>query len=282
MELWFKEIDEANVSYSYKVKDVLYKAQSSFQKIDVIDTEAYGRMLLIDGLVMITEKDEFVYHEMIAHVPALLHVEPKKVLVIGGGDGGTVRELLKHECIQEITLCEIDGMVIDAAKRFFPAVASGLDNPRVEVVVSDGIEFVSNGKSDFFDLVIVDSTDPVGPGEGLFTEVFYRSVARVLAPGGFIVCQSESPWYSVELLGRINKNVMGGFAFVRNYVGSIPTYPRGLWSWTLGSQAPVDISSFDRERLLVMEPHLSYLNCEVFSAAFALPSFYLRKLQALS
>ena len=279
MDLWFREVDDGKLSYGYKIKDVLYRGHSDFQAVDVVETEAYGKMLLIDGLVMLTESDEFVYHEMIAHIPALLHSEPRSILVIGGGDGGTVRELLKHSSVEKVTLCEIDGLVVETAKRYFPGTASCLTDNRVDVLVADGVKFVADQDPETFDLVIVDSTDPIGPGEGLFTQGFYRNVAQVLGPGGLMACQSESPWYRAELLNRIHNNVRGGFEFVKPYLGSIPTYPRGLWSWTIGSQRPIEPKNYDRERLAQISDGLSYLNEGVVESSFVLPNFYRRKLQ---
>ena len=239
MHLWFNEEDESGFRPSFRVEDILFRGQSEFQSVDVIVTKSFGRMLLIDGLVMVTDLDEFVYHEMIAHVPALLHPCPKNVVVIGGGDGGTVRELLKHPEVEKITLCEIDGLVVETAKKYFPKLASCLDDPRVEVRIGDGVGYMKEHPASALDLVIVDSTDPIGPGEGLFSREFYRSVSASLKEGGLMACQSESPWFEKSLLQRISRNVSGGFEFRYPYIGAVPTYPRGFWSWTLASNQPV-------------------------------------------
>ena len=280
MQLWFQEEDDSSLRFGYKVSDVLFRGKSDFQSVDVIETESYGRMLLIDGLVMITDGDEFVYHEMIAHIPALLHKKPKSVVVIGGGDGGTVRELLKHPEIEKIVLCEIDGMVVEAARKYFPEVAGCLDDPRVEVNIGDGIAYLRDHKPDALDLVIIDSTDPIGPGEGLFTAEFYKSVSRALNSSGLMVCQSESPWYGDEIHQKILKNLKGGFRYTRPYVGSVPTYPRGLWSWTLASQDPIDPTSYDKLRFKALPNHeFQYLTEELMTAAFAIPKFFKKKLE---
>lgn len=281
MKLWFQEEDDHALRFSYLATDVLYRGQSEFQKVDVIETEEYGRMLLIDGLVMITERDEFVYHELIAHVPALKHPNPKHVVVIGGGDGGTIRELLKHPQIEKITLCEIDALVVEASRQYFPQVASGFDDPRVELMIGDGVQFMADHAPNELDLVIVDSTDPIGPGEGLFSQKFYQSVAQALRSDGLMVCQSESPWYSREKLIRIHRNVAGGFAYRRAYIGAVPTYPRGLWSWTMAAKQPIDPNQFDEKRLdklMQLTPRLKYLNAEVMAAVFALPNFFQEKI----
>lgn len=277
MQLWYSEIENQQISYGYKVENVLFRGHSEFQKVDVIETSAYGRMLVLDDLVMLSQSDEFVYHEMIAHVPMLLHEKPNRVLVIGGGDGGTVRELLKYGDVKEIVLCEIDGMVVDIAKKFFPEVAVGLDDPRVTVKIGDGIDYVKNQASGSFDVVIVDSSDPVGPGEGLFTKEFYGNVANLVGSDGLLVCQSESPWFDRSFLRRIYDNVKGGFKHATPYIGAIPTYPRGLWSWTIGSQSRLNFQEFNERRFESLVG-LNYLSSDVLKASFALPNFYREKL----
>ncbi len=279
MQMWFQEEIDPNQRFSYKVKDILFRGKSDFQTVDVIETEAYGRMLLIDGLVMITDRDEFVYHEMIAHIPALNHKKPERVVVIGGGDGGTVRELLKHPSVKEVVLCEIDGLVVDASKKYFPEVAGCLDDARVKVNIGDGLAYMKNHAPGVLDLVIVDSTDPVGPGEGLFTKEFYSSVSKALKPDGMMACQSESPWYPKEILQRIYNNVSGGFNFIKPYVGSVPTYPTGTWSWTLASNQELLPANYDKGRFKsIDEKGLSYLSEGMMEGAFAIPNFHAKKL----
>jgi len=277
VELWYTEHDPEGIRVSYQTKEVLFSDSSEFQKVSVVETLAYGRMLLLDDLVMITDQDEFVYHEMIAHVPALLHPNPKRVVVIGGGDGGTVRELLRHPEIQEITLCEIDGLVVESCRKYFPSVASGLDDPRVTVKIGDGVAYMRDHEPGSLDLVLVDSTDPIGPGEGLFSREFYRNVARALKQDGLMACQSESPWFRSSFLERIQNNVAGGFPYRAPYLGCVPTYPRGWWSWTLAGQTPIDPSKFSRSRLDSFASELSYLNAELLPAAFILPNFVREK-----
>lgn len=278
MDLWFTEDDNNAIRYSYAIEDVLYRGRSEFQTVDVIMTKAYGKMLLIDGLVMITENDEFVYHEMIAHIPALLHQDPKRVVVIGGGDGGTVRELLKHPEIEKVTLCEIDEVVVKASKEFFPEVAGQLDDPRVEVLIGDGVKYMADAEDKSFDIVVVDSTDPISVGEGLFSKEFYGNVARSLKNDGYMVCQSESPWYKKEMLKRIQDNVGANFSHVKPYLGLVPTYPRGSWSWTIASQKDITANDFSYSRLDAFEDGLKYLNAGMLPGVFALPTFFSEKL----
>lgn len=278
MELWFTEQEQDLIRTAWKTENVLFSGKSEFQSVEVIETKAYGRMLILDGCVMCTDLDEFVYHEMIAHIPAVLHKDPKKVVVIGGGDGGTVRELLKHKGIEEIVLCEIDGMVVDACRKYFPKIACGLDDPRVKVKIGDGVAHMRELKEEI-DIAIIDSTDPIGPGEGLFSGDFYRSVARAMRPGGIMVAQSESPWHSKESLARIHRNISAGFSHKRTYMGAIPTYPRGLWSWTMASNSAFDPANFDRTRFAAIAKGLQYLTAESVPAVFALPPFFQEKLK---
>jgi spermidine synthase len=278
VDLWFTEKNEDKIGFSVRTENILFRGKSQFQTVDVIETTAFGNMLLLDGLVMTTDQDEFVYHEMIAHVPVCHHPAPKRVVVIGGGDGGTVRELLKHSCIEEVVLCEIDEMVITASKKFFPNIAGKLDDPRVKVFVGDGVEYMRQHAPATLDIVIVDSTDPIGPGEGLFSRDFYRSVAKSLKPDGVMVAQSESPWYDKSIMGRIQENVSAGFKNLRFYTGSIPTYPRGFWSWVIAAQKDIVPANFNRERLAAVKG-LKYINDEMIVAAFALPNFFKEKVE---
>ena len=277
MGIWFTEQDGDGLRVSFKVRDVLFSGKSEFQKVEVIESVDFGKILLLDGLVMCTEMDEFVYHEMISHVSVLAHGgQVSKVLVIGGGDGGTVRELLKHQTITEIVLCEIDGLVISTAKKYFPKLAGGLEDERVTVRTEDGVDFLKRQPDSSFDLIIVDSTDPIGPGEVLFSKEFYAQVSRVVG-SGVMVCQSESPWYEGKMLKQIQENVGGVFDQTLSYVAAIPTYPRGYWSFTMASHRNLKTSAPDPEIFAQLEP-LHYLNREMFSACFALPNFYRRKL----
>lgn len=278
MQTWFQEEIDPDIRCAFRVESVLFRGKSEFQTVDVIETSAYGRMMLIDGLVMVTDKDEFVYHEMIAHIPALLHDKAKRAVVIGGGDGGTVRELLKHPNLEEIVLCEIDALVIEAARKYFPKIASGLDDPRVKVVVGDGVEYMKNHAPGTLDLVLVDSTDPISVGEGLFSGEFYQNVAKALKPDGLMACQSECPWYDAPALQRITNNIQKGFKYFKPYIAPIPTYPRGYWSWTLGSNRAVDPKEYNRERFEQLKDGLEYLSEDMLTGVFALPAFYKRKL----
>ncbi|EKE04604.1 MAG: hypothetical protein ACD_20C00042G0013 [uncultured bacterium] len=271
-DLWYTERHDDKFGITIKVKETLYHDKSEFQTIDVINTEGFGRMLLLDGLVMTTEQDEFVYHEMISHIPMLNHPNPEQVLVIGGGDGGTIREVLKHSSVKRAVLCEIDGKVIEASKKFLPTIAGKLDDPKVETQVRDGVTYIAEQKG-IFDVILIDSTDPLGPGEGLFTEDFYTNVKAALKPGGIVVAQSESPIADKREISLMYALLRKVFPIVKPYVGPIPTYPGGYWSWAYCS---VDVNPFDRinDTLAAqIEKTTKYYNRDIHRAAFALPNF---------
>ena len=271
---------ENGVHYNYEIKKYILEKQTAFQFLQVFETVGYGNMMVLDGCVMTTDKDEFVYHEMISHVPLCLHKNPEKVLIIGGGDGGTVREITRHQSVKAVTLCEIDGQVIEAAKQYFPSISSGFADPRVNIQVVDGMKFIADHPKEF-DIIIIDSTDPVGPGEVLFSSQFYQSCLNALNPGGLIMSQTESPWYGEGILKKIQMNMHeAGFIKRRTCMASVPTYPRGLWSWTVGSSdESFEIeTSFNKKRLESISESLKYLNSDVFMASFALPNFFKQKI----
>jgi spermidine synthase len=235
-------------------------------------------MLTLDGMVMTSEKDEYVYHEMITHIPTLTHPNPKRALIIGGGDGGTAREMLRHESLEEIVMVEIDEKVIEACKQYLPNIASALDNPRLNLIVDDGIKYVKAAAEGSFDIVIVDSTDPVGPAEGLFSVDFYKEVYRILSEDGIMITQSESPRFNNKVFKEIYEvyRTIFGQDKVHCYLAYIPTYPTGMWSFsysTKGGSHPT--ANFDKEKSKAFaEAHdLSYYNEAIHESAFALPNF---------
>lgn len=272
MDLWFTERHNG-AGITLQVTQTLFHGESEFQTVDVVETAVFGRMLLLDGLVMTTEKDEFIYHELIGHVPLLApETPPRRVLVVGGGDGGTIREVLKHETVETAVLCEIDALVIDASRQYLPTISSALDNPRVEIVVADGVAYLA-GQENAFDAIIIDSTDPVSVGEGLFTLDFYRSVARALTPGGVMVCQSESPLVDMDLFLGIQHKLTQVFGVVRPFVAPIYTYPGGFWSWTYCSQSTAPLTHVNWQQAAALAQHTRYYNPDVHRAVFALPNY---------
>ncbi|MDD4185502.1 MAG: polyamine aminopropyltransferase [Candidatus Methanomethylophilaceae archaeon] len=273
LDLWHTERQSEGTDLRIRVEKILCEHQSPYQKIQVIETRTFGRILVVDGYIMMTEKDEFIYHEMIVHVPMSVIRDPKRALVIGGGDGGAVRELVRHRCLEKVDLVEIDGEVIEASKRFFPSVASGLGDPRVTVHIEDGIRFVAE-TGDTYDLIIIDSTDPfTGPGEGLFTEKFYRDCDRILNKGGILVNQHESPYYeeNASVVREMHGKMKRVFPICTVYQAYIPTYPSGHWLFGFASK---DVSpSGDAVPGRMEGIETGYFNEEVRAASFALPNY---------
>lgn len=264
---------------TFGVQRVLMDQESDYQRVQVFETDHFGRLMLLDGLVMLTERDEFVYHEMLSHPAMCLLPDPRRVLVIGGGDGGTVRELLRHESLERVDLVEIDGLVVEASKAYFPHVASAFDHPRLNLCIEDGIAFVKNAEAGTYDLVLVDSTDPVGFAEGLFGEDFYRDCVRILTPEGVLASQTESPFDPAfrDDIRRAQSFLGGLFGHVATYLASIPTYPMGLWSFTMASKTLHPVRDFDAaraaERLAPFADELRYYHADLHRAVFTLPAF---------
>ncbi|MFZ5650329.1 MAG: polyamine aminopropyltransferase [Bacillota bacterium] len=269
MNLWVTEYQTENLTIGCRAVKTLYREKSQFQDIMVVDTLQFGRMLLLDGIIQTNVVDEFVYHEMITHVGLNTLDRPRRVLVIGGGDGGSIREILKHPSVEKAVLVEIDGKVIEASKMFLPEISVALDDPRAEVVVDDGIKHVKENRNTY-DMIIVDSTDPIGPAVGLFGAEFYRNVYNALTENGLFVAQTESPFFNKDLITRITGDIRSIFPVTRLFLANIPTYPGGLWSFTLGSKKndplEVDIAGFTKI-------DTKYYNPEIHRSAFVLPQF---------
>jgi spermidine synthase len=274
---YYHEITPSGFGIAIKAGKLLYSKQSEFQKVEVFETESsLGRVLTLDDLMMTTEGDEFHYHEMIAHVPMMHHPNPKTVLVIGGGDGGTIREVLKHDTVEKAVLCEIDGLVIEACKEHLPTIACELDNPKCEILVEDAIEYIKD-KVDMFDVVLIDSTDPMGPGEGLFTEEFYTNVKRSLKRGGIVAAQSESPFVNKEEIKKMYNLLKKVFPICSTFTSNIPTYPGGYWAWAFCSEEVAPLSYYAKERAEKITKSCKIYNEDYHNARFALPN-YLKEL----
>ncbi len=273
---WFTEKHTPHAGITLELGKTLFDRKSAFQRVQVVETLEFGRMLLLDGCVMVTDRDEFVYHEMIVHPALLAHPAPERVLIIGGGDGGSVREALRHSAAREIHLVEIDGMVIDASRQFFPALAGGLDDPRVRVSVADGFAHLDTSPG-VYDVILVDSMDPVGEAAKLFTAPFFRKVSAALRPGGIAVFQSESPFYHADILRDLVLAMRRTFKHAAPYLAHIPTYPSGLWSFTFASDAVDPLTVTLREGGPALEG-LQYFHPALFPAAFVLPNYFRKKL----
>ncbi len=234
MELWFTEEWLPGLKISVRVKSVVYQARTKYQTLAIYDTHWYGRMLVLDNVIQTTELDEHLYHESIAHVPLFCHPNPKEVLIIGGGDGGTLREVLRHSCVKRATMVDIDGEVVEAAKKYLPQWSTGFADSRTNLIIGDGMKFVKERKEEY-DVIIIDSTDPVGPGEVLFEEDFYRNVRGALKEGGLMVAQTESPITEAPTVRKIAGRIAGIFPVVGVYTAPVPSYPGAWWGFTCGT-----------------------------------------------
>jgi len=272
LDLWVQETHQNSVALSFKVEKTLFSGKSAYQQVDVVQTAEHGGMLLNDGIVMVSERDEYVYHEMIAHVPLFVHPSPKRVLVIGGGDGGTVRELLKHEAVERIVMVEIDEMVINACREHLPSVSYGLDDPRVELLVDDGVKYVA-AAPETFDVVLIDSTDPIGPAAPLFDRQFYQNVAGLLSDEGIMISQAESPFYDFKIQTSMLENQRPFFNRLHLYTFTNLTYPGGLWSFGFGSKGLCPLADFAPDRIDAEAVHTLYYTPDIHVASFMLPKF---------
>lgn len=274
MELWYTEHHTDTVRFSIKVKKQLYSTQSPFQQIDVFDSEEFGVFLTLDGLMMVTQKDEFVYHDMIIHVPMATNLKTEKVLVIGAGDGGSVRELTRYDSVKQIDMVEIDQMVVDVCRKYLPQTALKLDDPRVNLYFEDGLKFVRT-KENEYDLIIVDSTDPFGPGEGLFTKEFYGNCYKALKEDGILVNQHESPYYAsyANSMKRAHKRIKEFFPVCKVYQAHIPSYPSGHWLFGFASKKFDPVADFHGDAWNRLGIKTKYYNTALHAGAFALPSY---------
>jgi len=274
MELWYTEQQTDEVRFSIKVKQHLYTGKSEFQDVDVFESEEFGKFLTLDGLMMVTEKDEFIYHDMITHVAMATNPSIKKVLVIGGGDGGTVRELTRYSHIEKIDMVEIDKLVVDVSREYLAITASKLDDPRVSLYFEDGIRFVADTK-EIYDLILVDSTDPIGPGEGLFTTEFYQNCFNILSDNGILVNQSESPYYDQfsHEMKRAHKKIKNIFPISKVYQFHMPTYPSGHWLFGFASKKLDPIKDVDFDKWNALGIKTKYYNPQLHVGCFALPSY---------
>jgi len=283
-DLWVEEKFEDFLGLKFKVEKVLFSGKSDFQTVDVVQTKGHGKMLLNDGLIMVTERDEFAYHDMISHVPLFVHPNPKNVLIIGGGDGGTAREVLRHGGVEKCTMVEIDGMVVDACKAHIPQTAKDLDHPKLNLIIGDGVAYVKEcirENREKFDVIIVDSTDPIGPAQPLFGEEFYRDVYTCLSDDGIVVSQGESSWYAMEIQQSLLQVLNAVFEQSYLYSFSNLTYPGGLWSFTFATKKYHPVKDFDPQRVAGSGLEFDYYNADLHSAAFALPNFVKKGLAGL-
>ena len=276
--VWFTDKDEEQALSLRFTGDVLFDVQSPFQRVRILESYKYGKMLALDDMVMTTEKDEFHYHEMISH-PALFSLpNAKNVLIIGGGDGGTAREVLRHKNIEQVTMVEIDGEVIEACKIHLPNIAAEFDNPKLTLLVDDGIEFMKNAIPNSYDLIIVDGSDPVGPAEGLFSVEFYTKCYAALKNDGILVAQGESPKFNEKAFTELNHTLQTIFGLDKAPISLffVPTYPTGMWSFQYGIKGNITLKEVKNKAEIqefVVNEGLRYYNEEIHANTFALPNF---------
>lgn len=274
MELWYTEQHTDSVRFSIQVDHQILSKQSDFQRIDVFQSPEFGKFFTLDGLIMITEKDEFIYHDMIVHIPMAVNPDIKKVLVIGAGDGGTIRELCRYATVEHIDMVEIDEEVVNVCKEHFPSTTISLSDPRVNLYFEDGLKFVRSKKNEY-DLIIVDSTDPFGPGEGLFTREFYNNCYTALSETGILVNQHESPYYTnyATSMKRAHRRIMEKFEIAKVYQAHIPTYPSGHWLFGFASKKFDPIKDLDADRWNALGLKTRYYNTDLHVGCFALPTY---------
>ncbi|KAF3796224.1 Spermidine synthase [Nymphaea thermarum] len=287
---WFSEMSPMwpGEAHSLKIEEIIFQGKSDYQDVIVFKSSTYGKVLVLDGVIQVTERDECAYQEMITHLPLCSIPNPRKVLVIGGGDGGVLREVARHTSVEQIDLCEIDAMVVEVSKKYFPSLAVGFEDPRVNLHIGDGVAFLKAVTEGTYDAVIVDSSDPIGPAEELFKKPFFALVARALRPGGVVCTQAESIWLHMHIIEDIVKNCRQIFKGSVNYAWTtVPTYPSGVIGFMLCStEGPaVDFrhpaNPIDAQESQCDRP-LKFYNSEIHSAAFCLPSFARKVIESSS
>ncbi len=277
---WFYERSfHDTFSMGWKVKKVLHSEQSKFQKIDVVETDAVGKLLLLDGKTMVSELDEFVYHEVMAHIPYMVSRKCKKVLIIGGGDGGVVREFAKHKDIEQIDLVEIDERVIEVSKKFFPECTSALSDKRVNILPQDGFAFIKSKKNEY-DVIIIDSTDPEDFASGLFTSEFYTDVYNALTEDGIMMNQTENPFLDEYGVKNIYNNMRKSFPFVQSFTAPMSIYPGVFWTFGFSSKKYLGthINPAKRQQMSGIEKDLKWYNMDWHKGAFAISNFHKNKI----
>jgi len=269
--LWYDEVFNDRVRLGFRVKEALFREQSPYQLVEIFETFEHGVTLTIDGLYMTSSRDEFYYHEMIVHPAMTTAKKIGRVLIIGGGDGGTAREVLRHPEVEKLTMVEIDEVVVSASKKYLPEDFGAWNDPRFELIIGDGIQYAADAATDSFDVVLLDGSDPVGPAEGLFNADFYANVHRILRPEGVFALQSESPILMEKTFMEIQWSLRKEFARVHPYFSPVPLYGAGTWSWTYASNA-ADPFAIDPARAERVEAVTKHYNRDIHRGAFALPN----------
>lgn len=270
----FRDPSTADLIVEHSVTAWHVSEETEFQQVDVFETVEFGMTLALGGVINVTERDEMGYHEMLAHVPLLAHPNPRRVLIIGGGDGGTLREVVKHPSVEEAVMVEIDEFVVDVSKKYLPGCASAFEDPKANLIIGDGLAYVRDAADDSFDVILVDSTDPVDAAVELFTPEFYADCKRVLADGGILVPQSDSIQLYPDRVAKIAGSLREIYDRVDFYLTFVPTYPGTVWSFAFAVTGETDCRRVDMERYEAIEGSLRYYTPELHRAAFALPRTY--------
>ncbi len=270
--VWYSELHNGQSGLTIKVDRIIESTQSEFQRIDILDTKDFGKMLVLYGSLMVCDNDNNAYNEMLAHVPLSVHPSPKQVVIIGGGDCGTLTEVLKYPDVSTCTMCEIDEKVVEISKRHFPQLTTGLDDSRANLLFSDGKKFLEETEKRF-DIALLDLSDPIGPAADLFQKSFHQTVFDRLNDDGIMVAQSESPFYNKETVQAMYKNLKEIFPIVRMYLCFMPIYPSGFWSFAFCSKKYDPLDDFDANSFDHTVMKTKYYNAEIHKSAFGLPQF---------
>ena len=275
-DLWMTELHQGKSGLTVKVNGLVESYQSKFQRIDILDTADFGKMLVLYGSMMVADKDLTSYNEMITHVPLFTHPKPDNVLIIGGGDCGALTNVMKHPEVKKATMCEIDKMVVEVCKRHFPHLTAGVKDRRAKLVFKDGKDFIAKGKEKF-DIIMLDLSDPVGPAADLFQKKFHQQVYNRLKSDGILVAQSESPYFNPETVEQMYRNLRDIFPIVKRYTAHVPIYPSSYWSFAFCSKKYHPIDDFDAARYRLLKLKNDYYNADTHLGAFCLPE-YVKKL----
>jgi len=276
---WFTEIEPANGSaFSLQIKAKLHEEQTPYQRIEIYETVHFGKLMIIDGCTMVSDRDNFIYHEMMAHPVLFAHPQPRRVVIIGGGDCGVLREVLKHSTVEHALQVDIDERVTRLAEQYFPDLCESNQDPRAELRFADGIQWMAEAAAESVDVIIIDSTDPIGPAEGLFNRAFYRHCRRVLAPSGLLIQQSSSPLFHVELIKSIHQALRAeGFINTRSLLFPQCIYPSGWWSAIIAGNG--DLTQFRIEAAQNKHFDTRFYHAAMHSASWVLPPFLMEALE---
>lgn len=276
---WFTEIcEESGSAFSLEITEKLHQEQTPYQKIEIYETKGFGTLMVIDGFIMLSDRDNFLYHEMMSHPVVFTHPKPEQVLIIGGGDCGTLKEVLRHGGIRKVTQVEIDEQVTRLSEKYFPELCESNNDPRAEILFTDGIKWVEEAEAESLDIIIIDSTDPIGPAEGLFSAPFYRQCHRALKKNGLLVQQSESPLIHMRILKGMYKAIGdSGFADIKTLGFPQPVYPSGWWSATMACKDG-KISGFREQDAANKTFETQYYNAQIHQACFVMPEFFIRQI----